>query len=85
MNTVQRSASFTGAGAARAISWNSPTMSIPCLLASSCRKLPVPAAQTLFMSKSSGWVLVMETYFESWPPISMIVSTAGSISTAPRA
>ena len=85
MNTVHRSASFTGRSAERAISWNSPTMLMPCLLASSWRKLPVPAAQTLFMSKSRGWVLTMEMYFESCPPISKIVSISGSISTAPLA
>ena len=45
----------------------------------------VPAAQTLFMVKSTTTVLSMLIYFESCPPISKIVSTVGSRWIAPRA
>ncbi len=60
-------------------------MLTPNLLASSCRKLPVPAAHTLFMSKSSGLAFSSQMYLESCPPISKTVSTLGSRCTAARA
>ena len=85
MKTVQRSASCTGAGEASATASNSPTMSTPSLAASSCRKLPVPAAQTLFMSKSTACRSSRRMYLASCPPISKIVSTSGSAAIAPRA
>ena len=77
MKTVQRSASCTGAGEASATASNSSTMSTPSLAASSCRKLPVPAAQTLFMSKSTACRCSRRMYLASCPPISKIVSHLG--------
>ena len=57
-------------------------MEMPSFSACSSRKVPVPAAQTLFISKSTTtpWSSVM--YLESWPPISKIVSTSGSKNAA---
>ncbi len=48
-------------------------------------KLPVPAAQTLFMTERVTRPSRRVVNFESWPPISMMVSTSGCSSTAARA
>ena len=53
--------------------------------ACSSMKEPVPAAQTLFIWKSTTRPSRTLTYLESWPPISKTVSTCGSAATAPRA
>ncbi|OPZ23968.1 MAG: hypothetical protein BWZ01_03010 [Deltaproteobacteria bacterium ADurb.BinA179] len=45
--------------------------------ACSSRKLPVPAAQTVFMTEKVTRPLFRVVNFESCPPISMIVSTSG--------
>ena len=85
MKTVHRSPSRPGAREPRAICPNSPTMLIPSFSACSSRKDPVPAAQTLFISKSTITPFWMLMYFESWPPISKMVSTLGSMQIAPVA
>ena len=46
-------------------------------LACSSMKLPVPAAQTLFMMERVTRPSRRVVNFESWPPISMMVSTWG--------
>jgi len=46
---------------------------------------PVPAAQTLFIAKSTTAPLSMLMYLESWPPISKIVSTSLRMNAAPVA
>ena len=60
-------------------------MEMPSLSACSSRNDPVPAAQALFISKSTMTPLSMLIYLESWPPISKMVSTSGSISIAASA
>jgi hypothetical protein len=45
-------------------------------------KLPVPAAHTLFMMEKVTLPFFKVVNFESCPPISMMVSTRGSISQA---
>jgi len=82
MNTVQRSPNFPGLFEDRARLPNSSTMLMPSFSACSSRKDPVPAAQTLFISKSTTVPLSMLMYLESWPPISKTVSTVGSRSMA---
>ena len=49
----------------------------PSLSACSSMKLPVPAAQTLFMTEEVTMPFFMVVNFASWPPISMIVSVSG--------
>ncbi|OQA08171.1 MAG: hypothetical protein BWY66_01108 [bacterium ADurb.Bin374] len=85
MYTVQRSVSLNGVFAASARLSYSPAMSMPSLLAVSSRKLPVPAAQTLFMRKSTTKAWLSDVYFASWPPSSKIVSTSGRNWVVPRA
>ena len=82
MNTVHRSPSLAGVREASARSPNSPTIEMPSFSACSSRKLPVPAAQTLFISKSTTTPVLERMNLESWPPISKIVSTSGSKKTA---
>jgi hypothetical protein len=82
MNTVQRSPSRDGHDEEKAHSANSSFTETFSLRACSSRKLPVPAAHTLFISKSTMTPSSMEMYFESCPPISKIVSTAGSMKAA---
>ena len=53
--------------------------------ACSSRNDPVPAAQALFIVKSTTAPRLMRTNLLSCPPISMSVSTCGSIHTAARA
>jgi len=79
MKTVQRSPIFTGHSEERARDPNSPLMETSSFSACSSRKEPVPAAQTLFISKSTTTPLSTLIYFESCPPISKIVSTLGSM------
>src|ERR1035441_3251526 len=75
MNTVQRSPRRVGLCALNASRANSPLMLMPSFSACSSRKDPVPAAQASFMAKSTTTPFSMEMNFESWPPISKIVST----------
>jgi len=58
---------------------------MPSFSACSSRNEPVPAAQTLFIVKSTTTPLSMLMNFESCPPISKIVSTVGSRYIAPVA
>ncbi len=81
MKTVHLSPRRTGTADPRAIGPKS-SIATPSFSACSSRKEPVPAAQTLFISKSTTLPSLMEMYLESWPPISKMVSTSGSISTA---
>jgi len=53
--------------------------------ACSSMKLPVPAAQTVFMRQKFTRPVFQVVNFESWPPISMMVSTSGLSSQAARA
>ncbi len=57
-------------------------MPSPSFSACSSRKDPVPAAQTLFISKSTTLPPQILMYLESCPPISKTVSTSGQASTA---
>ena len=57
-------------------------MEIPKLSACSSKKDPVPAAQTLFISKSTMAPFSKRINLESCPPISIIVSTSGSMAAA---
>ena len=82
MKTVQRSPMGGGVEQPRASSLNSPFMLMPSLSACSSRKEPVPAAQTLFISKSTTTPFFRAMYLESCPPISNMVSTSGSITAA---
>ena len=61
---------------------NSSFIDMSSFSACSSKKEPVPAAHALFISKSTIIPSFKEIYFESCPPISKIVSTSGSISTA---
>ncbi|GBE01407.1 hypothetical protein BMS3Abin08_00836 [bacterium BMS3Abin08] len=79
MNTVHRSPSLQGLSEEKAHSANSPFIEISSFSACSSRKEPVPAAHALFISKSTITPSLREIYLESWPPISKIVSTSGSI------
>jgi len=74
-----------GASLPRASAPNSSSIFRPRRSACSSRKEPVPAAQTLFMVKSTTAPFSSETYLASCPPISKMVSTRGSACTAPRA
>ncbi len=82
IKTVHRSPIDVGAAHPSASSLNSPFMDMPILSACSSRNEPVPAAQTLFISKSTTTPFFNAIYFESWPPISNIVSTVGSMTAA---
>jgi|GEM_PF-5656193 len=85
MNTVQRSPSRQGWRADSARLANSSLMATDNFSACSSRKEPVPAAQALFISKSTITPSFRAMNFESWPPISKMVSTLGSMCTAARA
>ncbi len=61
---------------------NSTFIEIFSFSACSSRKEPVPAAQALFISKSTTTPSFKDMYFESCPPISKTVSTVLSINTA---
>ncbi len=82
MKTVHLSPIGGGVVHPSARSLNSPLMLMPSLSACSSRKEPVPAAQTLFISKSTTTPSLRAMYLESCPPISNMVSTSGSISAA---
>ncbi len=82
MNTVQRSPRRIGAAEERASSANSPMIWMPSFSACSSRNEPVPAAQASFMAKSTTMPSCREMNFESWPPISKIVSTVRPICRA---
>ena len=82
MNTVQRSPNLHGDSAWNARSSNSCLMLMPSRSACSSRNDPVPAAQALFISKSTTAPSRRLIYFESCPPISKIVSTVGSMAAA---
>ncbi len=82
MKTVHLSPIGGGAEQPSASSLNSPFMLMPSLSACSSKKEPVPAAQTLFISKSTTTPSFKAMNLESCPPISNIVSTCGSISAA---
>ncbi len=82
MKTVHRSPKRPGLSASRASAPNSSSMRMPSFSACSSRNEPVPAAQTLFISKSTTAPRFRLMYLESWPPISKIVSTSGSRWTA---
>ena len=79
MNTVHCSPQSTGCSAARARRAKSRLMLMPSFSACSSRKLPVPAAQALFMVKSLTRPFSSRTYLESCPPISKMVSTSGQM------
>ena len=76
MKTVQRSPRSAGAREARAISPNFSS-GISILAACSSIKEPVPAAQILFIMKSTTSPSLREIYLESCPPISKTVSASG--------
>ncbi len=84
MNTVHWQPRSAGAVDAAARRENSSTIATPKCSACSSRNDPVPAAQILFITKSSMCPSRTWMYFESCPPISKIVSTSGAISTAAR-
>ena len=84
MNTVHWQPRSAGAADAAARRENSSTIATPRWSACSSRNDPVPAAQILFITKSSMRPSRTWMYFESCPPISKIVSTSGAISTAAR-
>ena len=69
----------TGSGVSRARAPNSSLMEMPSFSACSSKKEPVPAAQTLFIIKSTMAPFFREMYLLSWPPISKMVSTSGSM------
>ena len=83
MNTVQRSLEM-GAGAFIARPAYSERLT-PSLTACSSMKLPVPAAQTLFMTEEVTIPFFKVVNFASCPPISMIVSVSLLSSNAARA
>ena len=85
INTVHLSPRHEGHCDLNAMSLNSSFIDMPSFSACSSRNEPVPAAHALFISKSTMILSFIEMYFESCPPISKIVSTSGSISTAARA
>ena len=85
INTVHLSPSVQGLFDLNAMLLNSFSTDISSFSACSSRKDPVPAAQALFISKSTIIPSLIEIYFESCPPISNIVSTSGSILTAASA
>ncbi len=84
MNTVHCLPRSAGERDFMASSAKCSLMEIPSDSACSSRKEPVPAAQILFMAKSLIPPSLTETNLESWPPISMIVSTSGQAYRAPR-
>src|SRR3990172_3230715 len=85
MNTVHRSPSLQGAVERNALSANSSLMLMPRRSACSSRNEPVPAAQALFISKSTTAPFRRLINLASCPPISNIVSTDGSITAAATA
>ena len=85
MKTVQRSPRHDGAGARWASAANSSRIEIPSRSACSSRKDPVPAAHALFIAKSTTTPRSIRMNLLSCPPISITVSTSGSIATAARA
>ena len=58
---------------------------MPSLFAVSSRKLPVPAAQTLFILKSTTNPSLRDVYLASCPPNSKIVSIPGAKNVVPLA
>ena len=82
-NTLQRPAIRGGSTDRRAISPNSFSIATPILLACWSRNEPVPAAQMLFISKSTSPVRPVEVSFsrimsfESSPPISITLFASG--------
>jgi hypothetical protein len=83
MNTVQRSLAM-GDPLPIALDWYSSSGQ-ESLWACSSMKLPVPEAHTVFMAQKVTAPSLRVVNLESWPPISMMVSTAGLISLAARA
>ncbi len=82
MKTVQRSPNLQGDEAQSALLSNSCLIRMPSRSACSSRNEPVPAAQALFISKSTTAPSLRLMNFESCPPISKIVSTNGSMAAA---
>ena len=79
MKTVHRVPRSVGFLESKASLLNSSII-VSNLVACSWRNEPVPAAHTLFISKSTTDPFLTEMYFESCPPISNMVSTLLSIS-----
>src|SRR5512147_2146834 len=79
MNTVQHSPNLQGDPAQKARLSNSCLILMPSRSACSSKNEPVPAAQALFISKSTTAPFARLMNLESCPPISKMVSTEGSI------
>ena len=88
--TVQRPATRAGRSACIAMSANSSSIEMPSRSACWSRNAPVPAAQSMFMAKSTSSIRPFVSSHEtdrnllSWPPISMIVFASGWNSPAAR-
>ena len=83
MNTVQRLPRSTGFSAEMAVAANSATSRFRPL-AKDSMKLPQPEEQASFSMMWSMTPSFTRKHFMSWPPMSRMNSTPGSISWAPR-
>lgn len=84
INTVHRSPNAAGCSADNA-NWPNSASGIPMRAACSSTKEPVPAAQILFIWKSTTLPFFRLMYLLSCPPISKTVSTSGTQCAAPFA